>query len=219
MLLEPDGRTTGTVGGGEIEDAVRAAARDLLGGGDATRSLELPARCGGVATVLLERFSGPDRLVVVGAGHVGRAIAEAACRAGFAVTVIDRGGADSLAGQAITRVAAADPDALASLPEPPATQVVIATGAQDADVAWAIAALRAGFAGVGVIGSRSKAAAIAAAAEREGLTARLPVVRCPVGLDLGAVTPAEIAVSVVAELVLMAHRGEVPPSWRRPSQG
>ncbi len=57
------------------------------------RALEVPTRCGGVAIVFLERFGAPRRLLVVGAGHVGRAVATAAARASFAVTVVDRSGA------------------------------------------------------------------------------------------------------------------------------
>lgn len=219
MLVEAGGQTTGTVGGGEIEAAVIAAARALLAGSEPPRTLEVPTRCGGVAVVFLERLGTPRRLLVVGAGHVGRAVTAAAARASFAVTVIDRSGAPELAGDESVRVlAAAEPGMLADLEHREETQVVVATGTHDADVTWAVAALAAGFSGVGVVGSRSKAAALHRAAADAGLPAeRLGRLRCPVGLDLGGVTPGELAVAIVAELVMLANRGEVPASWRKPS--
>jgi xanthine dehydrogenase accessory factor len=179
----------------------------------------VPTRCGGVAVVFLERLGAPRRLLVVGAGHVGRAVTAAAARASFAVTVIDRSGAPELAGDEAVRVlAAAEPGMLADLEHREETQVVVATGTHDADVTWAVAALAAGFSGVGVVGSRSKAAALHRAAADAGLPAeRLGRLRCPVGLDLGGATPGELAVAIVAELVMLANRGEVPASWRKPS--
>jgi xanthine dehydrogenase accessory factor len=222
MLVETDGTCTGTVGGGEIEDAVLARARELLGRpGAGTATVDVEARCGGVVTVFLERF-GPQRsLVVVGAGHVGTALAEAAARAGFAVTVLGRGRSGELeARPGIAALDAADPAALATLPHAGDSQLIVATGSQDADVAWAVAGLRAGFAGVGVVGSRTKAIAAREGASAAGVPPeRLERLRCPVGLDLGAVTPAEIAVAIVAELLLLTRRGEVPEGWRKHSRG
>ena len=221
MLVAADGGRTGTVGGGEIEDAVLARARELLARADeGTATVELDAKCGGVATVFLERFGPPRALVVVGAGHVGVAVAQAAARAGFAVTVLGRARGGALDDNAaITTTDATDPGALAALPRVGSAQLVVATGSQDADAAWAVAGLRAGFAGVGVVGSHAKAAAVRAAAQAAGLPpesfARL---RCPVGLDLGAVTPAEIALAIVAELLVLARRGEIPETWRKRSR-
>jgi xanthine dehydrogenase accessory factor len=219
MLVEARGDTTGTVGGGETEAAVIAAARALLAGNGPPRTLEVPTGCGGVAVVFLERLGAPRRLLVVGAGHVGRAVAAAAARASFAVTVIDRGGAPELAADESVRVlAAAEPAVLADCEHREETQVIVATGTHDADVSWAVAALAAGFSGVGVVGSRSKAATVQRAAAGAGLPAeRLALLRCPVGLDLGGATPAELAVAIVAELVMLAHGREVPASWRKTS--
>jgi xanthine dehydrogenase accessory factor len=222
MLVLADGTCTGTVGGGEIEDAVLARARELLSRPEAgTATLEVEARCGGVVTVLLERFGPPRILVIVGAGHVGSAVAETAARAGFAVTLLGRSRTAELEGMPGVAIQdTADPAALAALPHPGESQLIIATGSQDADVAWAVAGLRAGFAGVGVVGSRTKAVAVQEGAR----AARLPPerferLRCPVGLDLGAVTPGEIALAIVGELLLLARRGEVPEAWRKRSRG
>ena len=109
---------------------------------------------------------------------------------------------------------------LGNLEHPEVTQVVVATGDAEADGAWAVAALARPFAGVGVVGSRTKAAAIRHAAAAAGVPPdRVHTLRCPVGLDLGAVTPEEIAVSIVAELIRLDRTGEVPEGWRRASRG
>ncbi|MGE5236150.1 MAG: XdhC family protein [Acidobacteriota bacterium] len=222
LLVELDGTRTGTVGGGEVERAALALARELLTGtGDVVRSLEVDSHCGGVVTLLVERFGSPRTLVVVGGGHVGWAVAECGARAGFQVTVLDRQGAASLPDvPGVTVRAVEDPSALSHVSAGPDAQIVVATGSHTTDAEWALAALAGPFAGVGVVGSRSKAAALREAARRAGVSdERLGILRCPIGLDLGAVTPGEIAVAIVAELVTLAHRGEVPPAWRKPSRG
>ncbi|MEW6338354.1 MAG: XdhC family protein [Acidobacteriota bacterium] len=218
LVVVADGARSGTVGGGEIEDRVLTEARTMLQASSPPhRVLEVSARCGGTVTVFLERFADVRRVLIVGGGHVGRAVAEIASGAGFQVTVLDRSleAASSLP-RGVTHAAAADPGSLASIERPESMQVLVATGSHDADIAWAVAALRAGFAGIGVVASRSKAEAIRRAAEREGIPdERLSRLRAPVGLDLGAVTPGEIAVAIVSELVILAHGSEVPPAWRK----
>jgi xanthine dehydrogenase accessory factor len=221
MLVRADGTRDGTVGGGEVEAAVLAAAQTMLAGGPGGRVLEMPTNCGGAVTVMLERFSPARRLLVVGAGHVGVALASAGARAGFLVTVASSGGTERLAGvPGVETVTAASPAMLERWESPEATHVIVATGDAGADGAWAVAALARPFAGVGVIGSKTKAAAIRHAAASAGVPPpRVDQLRCPVGLDLGAVTPEEIAVSVIAELIRLERTGEVPEGWRRTSRG
>lgn len=221
LLLSANDTRVGTVGGGEVEAAVLAAARTMLTGGPDGRVLEMPTNCGGTVTVMLEKFGPHRRLLVIGAGHVGAAVAAAGARAGYRVTVASPTGAERLAGlPGIETVTAAELAMLAGFEHPEVTQVVVATGDAEADSAWAGAALARPFAGVGVVGSRSKAAAIRHAAAAAGVPPdRVHTLRCPVGLDLGAVTPEEIAVSIVAELIRLDRTGEVPEGWRRASRG
>ncbi len=171
-------------------------------------------------TVMLEKFAPQRRLLVVGAGHVGRALARAASHAGYRVALTSPGGPEPLEALAdVELIAAGDPSALAEREAADRTHVVVATGDADADSAWAVAALAGPFAGVGVVGSHNKAAAIRHAAAGAGVRPeRIHELRCPVGLDLGAVTPEEIAVSIVAELIRLDRTGEVPEGWRRASQ-
>ncbi len=221
LLLYADGSSEGTVGGGGVEAEVLAAARAMLAEGPDGRILEMPTTCGGAVSVMLERFGPKRRVLVVGAGHVGVALATACARAGFRVTVVSPGGSDRLAGvPGIETVATASPEMLAEWKDPERTQVIVATGDVGSDSAWAIAALARPFAGVGVLGSNTKATAIRRAAASAGIRpARVHTLRCPVGLDLGAVTPEEIAVSIVAELIRIGRTGEVPEAWRRGSRG
>jgi xanthine dehydrogenase accessory factor len=221
QLVLADGTREGTVGGGEVEAAVLAAAREMLAGGPGGRVLEMPTNCGGTVTVMLERFSPARRVLVVGAGHVGAALARAAAHAGFRVTVASSSGTERLAGvPGVETVEPATPAMLQGWETPEATQVLVATGDADTDGGWAVAALALPFAGVGVLGSKNKASTIRRAAAAAGVPpARVHELRCPVGLDLGAVTPEEIAVSIVAELIRLDRTGEVPEGWRRASRG
>ena len=202
MLVRPGGRSEGTVGGGEVEERSRDAAEEMLASGEpAHRMLEVPTQCGGRVEVHLELFGIPRRLVVVGGGHVGAAVARLAASVGYRVTVVDPHGAPRLDDEpGVEVVVSGDPAVLEEM-APGGTQVMVATGNREDDARWAVEALRRGFAGAGVIGSSSKARVIRRAVEEAGLDPGL--LRCPVGLDIGSETPEEVAVSVVAELIAL----------------
>ncbi len=220
LLISARGLRVGTVGGGEVEAAATATAAEMLAGPDRPRVLEVATNCGGVVTVMLEKFAPQRRVLVVGAGHVGQAVARTAAHAGYRVTLVGAGAPrqpDSPEG--VERLTATEPSELGAWENGERTHVVVATGDADADSAWAVAALAGPFASVGAVGSRNKAAAIRHAAAGAGVHPdRIHALRCPVGLDLGAVTPHEIAVSIVAELIRLDRTGEVPEGWRRVSR-
>jgi xanthine dehydrogenase accessory factor len=221
LLVSARGLRVGTVGGGEVEAAADAATAEMLAGPDGSRLLELVTNCGGVVTVMLEKFAPQRRVLIVGAGHVGQALALASSQAGYRVTLVGGGAPRSLDGLVdVERLTAAEPSALDGLENAERTHVIVATGDADADSAWAVAALVGRFSDVGVVGSRNKAAAVRHAAAGAGVPPeRIHTLRCPVGLDLGAVTPEEISVSIVAELIRLDRTGEVPEGWRRASRG
>jgi xanthine dehydrogenase accessory factor len=156
-----------------------------------------------------ERLMLAPRVFVFGAGHVGSAIARAAAAAGFRVTVIDDRPeyADATRFPDGVAVLAADVEAaLVRYSLTAADAVVIATRGHrnDALILERIATSPAGY--VGLLGSRRKKIVVSKGLKAAGVPARrLQRVRVPVGLAIGAVTPEEIAVSVVAELI----------SWRR----
>lgn len=156
-----------------------------------------------------ERLTQAPRVLVFGAGHVGAAIARAALAAGFRVVVIDDRPdyADAARFPEGVRVLAADIDAaLTCYPLSAADAVVIATRGHrnDALILERVAPSPAGY--VGLLGSRRKKLVVTKGLTAAGVSAKsLRRVRVPVGLAIGAVTPEEIAVSVVAELI----------AWRR----
>jgi xanthine dehydrogenase accessory factor len=154
-------------------------------------------------------LSRAPRVLVFGAGHVGAAIARAAAAAGFRVVVIDDRPeyADASRFDVGVTVLAADVEsALARHPVTLLDAVVIATRGHrnDAEILARVAASPAGY--VGLLGSRRKKIVVTKGLQAAGVSAKgLRRVRVPIGLPIGAVTPEEIAVSVVAELI----------GWRR----
>jgi len=156
-----------------------------------------------------ERLTQAPRLLVFGAGHVGAAIARAAAAAGFRVVVIDDRTEYADASRFGDGIGVVTGDVEAALLRYPLTAtdaVVIATRGHrnDALILERVAASPASY--VGLLGSKRKKAVITKALATAGMpAASLKRVRVPVGLAIGAVTPEEIAVSVVAELI----------AWRR----
>ena len=167
------------------------------------------AELSGDRRTLIERLSLPPRVLVFGAGHVGSAIAQAANAAGFRVVVVDDRPEFADPGRfplGVTVCAASVDEALSRFPIGPVDAIVIATRGHrhDAVILERVAASPAGY--VGLLGSRRKQAVVTKALATAGVPAEaLARVRVPVGLSIGAVTPEEIAVSIVAELI----------QWRR----
>ncbi len=161
---------------------------------------------------VIERLVLAPRVVVFGAGHVGAAIARAADAAGFRVVVVDdrpEFADPALFPDRMTVWAATVQDAVAHAALTPADAIVVATRGHrhDAVILERVAASPAGY--VGLLGSRRKQAVITKALSAAGVPARsLARVRVPVGLAIGAVTPEEIAVSVVAELIAWRRQGD-----------
>jgi xanthine dehydrogenase accessory factor len=177
----------------------------------------LPQALPGAAAMLtrdgkfvVERLTRPPRVLVFGAGHVGAAIARAAAAAGFRVVVIDdrtEYADPARFADGIAVIAAGVDTALARYPVTAADAVVIATRGHrdDALILERIATSPASY--VGLLGSRRKKAVVTKGLTGAGVPAQaLKRVRVPVGLAIGAVTPEEIAVSVVAELIAWRRR-------------
>ncbi len=181
----------------EVVEAARAAARGI--------KAPVVLSAGG-RDWLLEPWSAPSPLIIAGAGHVSRSTAEVAALAGFAVTVLDD--RPEFANQErfpTAREVAAIPDlgrCLDGRAVGRETSVVIVTRGHvhDADVLAQALRMDAGY--VGMIGSRHKRDAVYERLRGKGFTdADIARVHCPIGLDIGAETPEEIAVSIVAELI------------------
>jgi len=157
---------------------------------------------------VVERIVPAPRLLVFGAGHVGAAIARAAGTAGFRVTLTDDRPefADPARFPGLTVRAEAPDRVLDAFAPGAADAVVVATRGHRNDAEILDRLVRMGVGYVGLLGSRRKRAVILTALGAAGApSGALGAIRVPVGLEIGAVTPEEIAVSVVAELI----------AWRR----
>jgi xanthine dehydrogenase accessory factor len=222
LILRDDGVVVGTIGGGAVEHEVLARARAWTGGPGVVRLLltaELGMCCGGAMDVYIERFDPAPALLVLGAGHVGAATARLALSVGFAVTVADARAdwnhPDRLP-DPIRRAVGAPGDAVGAAAARATDAVLVCTHDHDLDKQLLSAALRRGFGYVGMIGSTRKVARAVDHLRLDGHEdAAIAAVHMPVGLDLAAETPEEIAVAIVGELVRWRRR----PTSRKTTRG
>ena len=214
MIIHEDGSITGSVGGGQVEARVIREARLVLGDG-LCRRLELDQGgegCGGQLEVFLEPVLDSVPFVVVGGGHVGQAVIGLGRQLGLRFLLVDDR-SEFLAPWAEepgVRVLQAGPDDLVKvLAVHPQGGLLLANRSHDLEGAYLEAVLRAEqaageeFGFLGVVGSRSKAAGLRRRIQGAlpGMAARLARLQMPVGMEIGGETPAEIALSVLAEAV------------------
>lgn len=199
LFLESDGRVRGSLGADGLDERARTLAAEALRQGTA-RTVALDDGC----ELLIEPVLGPPRLVIVGGGHVGAAIARLASLLDYEVTVIedraDFAGRERFPGS--VEVMHADMvQALETMDIGWNTFIVVATRGHKLDARALRAAARTEARYVGLLGSRRKTILIERMLRDEGVPeARLREVHAPIGLDLGGRTPAEIALSILAEL-------------------
>ena len=220
MLVYEDGSFVGTVGGGVFEYRLIAQARAAIAEGSPRRfdvhlTRDLGMCCGGAMDAFIEPLATREHLVIYGAGHVGTAVARMAADLDFAVTVVDDRPERLEAGAfpAGVELLEADPRrVIDQLPRGPAAYHLVVTHDHQLDQDLLERLVDQPLAWLGLIGSRNKVAKfflrLRAAGTDPALFSR---VSAPVGLDIGAETPAEIAVSIVAELVRVRRRCERPP--------
>lgn len=220
LLLREDGVQVGTVGGGAIEEQVLDACRACLRDGSprvvkAHLVRDLGMCCGGAMEVFVEYLAPEARLVLIGAGHVAQAVAPVAAGVGFRVVVVDDR-EDLLEHPAFAGAErhARDVDELdLAVPDLGERDYVVILTRDHARDERALAHLvRRPHRYLGMIGSVRKVHAIVARVLRreQELGRSLPDlsrVRAPVGIALGGRTPAEIAISIVAELLADRHGG------------
>jgi xanthine dehydrogenase accessory factor len=221
LALASDGRRSGTVGGGALEHRALADAQELLGKRQNAlipyNLAELGMRCGGESTLAFEFLAGQRSFLLFGGGHIGRALAPMLEALGFRVTVYDsrpevREALEDAAGAKRTVLIGEYSDLSPVRPQLESAEFCfIATHGHLHDYAVLKQVLQS--AGrrryIGLIGSRAKVRHT-----REQLAAEgIPIpdsLYAPVGLDLGAQTPAEIAVAVAAEVLAILHGATAP---------
>ncbi len=220
MLVFPDGRMEGSVGGGELEARVLSEALAALKDGQ-TRVVEYslvdrergdPGICGGIVEVYVEAIQPQPTLLIIGAGHVGRALAQLADFLGYRVLVSDDR-PEMATAAAVPQAAALYPMPMAELPGKLSinsqTYIALTTRSAEIDIKGLPALLDSPAAYIGVIGSRRRWAEARKKMEAAGIDKKkLDKVTSPMGLELNAETPEEIAVSIMAQIIMLRRGGD-----------
>jgi xanthine dehydrogenase accessory factor len=222
MLVYSDGRTVGTIGGGCYENDAFWKAREAIA--DRKPQLvryelsddfaqETGLICGGQMDVYIEPIEPSPELYIVGAGHVGLYLARAAHEVGFVVHIVDdrEKFANAERFPTASEIVVDDiPVWLERATLPAHAFVVVVTRGHTNDLEAMRALAPRDLRYLGLIGSRAKVARIYEELLKDGrlATERLERVHAPIGLDIGAVTPQEIAISILAELIAVKHGKE-----------
>lgn len=217
VLVYDDGEARGTLGDAALDRAARDIGEQLLDSGDAAWTLETPD---GQATLYAEAHRRPGRLFVVGAGHIGLALARVAELVGFPLVVLDDREEfvdddrfpDSAA---VHRMDFASP--FVDVTPGPADFVVLVTRAHKYDYDCLLALLdgRTSPRYIGMVGSRRRVRAAFRQLLEHGIHRdRLASIHAPIGVEIGADTPEEIALSIAAELVAVRRGVEAGGSLR-----
>jgi xanthine dehydrogenase accessory factor len=218
MLVYPDGRIVGTIGGGCVEAEMTWRARQSIearkpqmASYDLTpdQAGEDGLVCGGRMQVFIEPIEGTPTLCLFGAGHVAQPLARMAKASGFRVQVAD----DRI--KFANRERFPDVDLLvvdefaaaaSQMNLGPNSYAVVVTRGHKGDTEALRAVVGKGLRFVGLLGSRPKLVHLVSALEESGVpAAELAEIHCPLGIEIGAVSPEEIAVSVLAQMIAVRH--------------
>lgn len=231
MLVYPDKSFIGTVGGGDLENRVLTEAGMAINDGESrllSYTMADPARgdpgvCGGTVEVFVEPILPPATIVVIGAGHVGKAVVHLAKWLGFRVAVSDDRpefcNPDSTPG-----ADAYYPLPMGELPQHlkinNRTYIVITSRGSSIDVQGLPSLLEADAAYIGVIGSKRRWLTTVKALRAKGVPEeKIARVHSPMGLELNAETPEEIAVSILAEILMRKDKGTGNPMKSKQIEG
>lgn len=219
MLVYLDGKFIGTVGGGELESRVIKAALQTLEDGKsqtlfytmADPSRGDPGVCGGQVEVFVEPIFPAPTLVVIGAGHVGKAVVHLAKWLGFRVVVSDDR-AEFCNPEATPEADEYYPIEMGKLAEAlkitKHTYLVVTSRGSVVDSAGLPSLLKSEARYIGVIGSKRRWAVTVKALKEKGINEELiNKVHSPMGIELQAETPEEIAVSIMAEVLMVRDKG------------
>jgi xanthine dehydrogenase accessory factor len=235
MLVREDGSIVGTIGGGCVEADVWAAAKEVMEK-ETPRKMTFQLNneasydngliCGGTLEVFVEPILPQPVAYIFGGGHISMALAKSASAVGFGIVVIDD--REQFANKERFPMAqelyTSYEDAFARLAPNAASYLVIVTRGHRDDMrvlAWAV---RTQARYIGMIGSKRKVISVYQALEKEGYTPEeFARVYAPMGLEIGALSPEEIAISITAELVAVrrnsssAQHKKLPREVREPA--
>lgn len=229
LLVHENGASLGSLGDAELDAIVVDQSRRFLESREDTRmfkvsdfATQFPAA--EETLLLFERLQPSPRLVVCGAGHVGAALARLAAFAGYHTTLLDDRSEflkrERFPEEQIELVVAADwSDAVRdAVGNGRGVSVAVVTRGHNEDERCMQAVVRADPDYVGLIGSKRRTSIVIDRLRESGVSeARLKNIHAPVGLDIGAVTPEEVAISILSEIVAERRgaRGGSLSAWRR----
>ncbi|MCX6647706.1 MAG: XdhC/CoxI family protein [bacterium] len=226
MGIRPDGSIFGTIGGGELEELVKADALEVI----RTRKSVLKiyslipsaaggigTECGGEAEIFIEPVGFGSKLLIFGAGHIAGALYKIASVLGMGIEIVDErpeyARAERFPGAIVrcAEISALDAEGLVT----PDTYAVVVTHGHGNDREALKFLLGHGAAYVGMIGSRRKVKVLFDLLAKEGADrVELASVHAPIGLNIGAESPQEIALSILAEIVAIQRLGKSPASMK-----
>jgi len=225
LLVREDGSMMGTVGGGCVEAEVWNAAREVIEtekprhlsfnlGQDAASDNGLI--CGGQLDIFVEPVIPPPHAFIFGAGHISKSLSKVAALAGFATTIVDN--RDTFANR--QRFPEADEvfaeeyeDIFPKLPINELSYLIIVTRGHRDDLRVLRLAVATEARYIAMIGSKRKVINVVKELEQEGIAReRIKRIHAPMGLDIGAISPEEIAISVAAEMIAVRRNAE--SDWR-----
>ncbi len=220
MIVLPNGQAIGTMGGGDLEKRVIGEAVEAIKAGEPrivsfTLDIEkgrLDMMCGGALDVFIDPILPRAKLIIFGAGHITRVLAPLTQTAGFQVSVVDDS-ADLLQKEnfpEIEDLRLTDMDQFAGnlLPDPN-TYIVILSRGFSKDEAILRQLIQKDFKYIGMIGSVRKMMAMKENLQKQGISEEaFAKIQAPIGLDIGAETPEQIAISIAAEMIA-AQKGKL----------
>ncbi len=219
MLVYSGGNIVGSVGGGEIENRVIKEALQVISEGKARLVYYKlddpkagdPGICGGQVSVFIEPLGHKDKLVIIGAGHVGKAVAHLGRWLGFRIVVSD----DRAEFCNADLIPDADEFIVCQMKDLPkqidiskSTYLVLTTRGSDVDAVGLPKLLKTEPAYLGIIGSKRRWLQTQKVLREVGIDeVVLKSIHSPIGLELEAESPEEIAVSILAEVIMLRNRG------------
>jgi len=225
LLVREDGSMIGTIGGGCVEAEVWNAAREVIEtekprhlsfnlGQDAAYDNGLI--CGGQLDVFVEPVIPPPHAFIFGAGHISKSLSKVAALAGFMTTILDN--RDTFASR--ERFPEADEifageyeDVFPKLPINETSYLIIVTRGHRDDMRVLRLAVATEARYIAMIGSKRKVISVTKELEQEGIARqRIERIHAPMGLEIGAISPEEIAISVAAEMIAVRRNAE--SDWR-----
>ncbi|MGH9774970.1 MAG: XdhC family protein [Candidatus Acidiferrales bacterium] len=220
MLVREDGSIAGTIGGGCVEAEVWAAAKEVISG-EASRKMVFNLNneptfdtgliCGGTLEIFVEPILPSPRLYLFGGGHVSVATARVAHQAGFEIGVVDdrESFANAERFPMASEIFTSFEKAYAEIHPGAWTYLLIVTRGHKEDMHVLEWAVKTGARYIGMIGSKRKVIEIYKALEKTGIPLeKFERVHAPVGLEIGALTPEEIAVSIASELIAVRRNAQ-----------